>query len=478
MIDHKKRQSLLKRKDKTGLEPQKMTPHNSIMGFILVILLLTSQILSAQDRPVYLKPNNPAPTGHFDLKLLERRALAYDQFEWLWVRDSLGHNGWMLKSSALLPLDFSRQAILAKGESVYMSPKEYELPQKTLEQSQVVTLVERFRDWYKVIYKNKNANAQGWVRDRTLSPYSKDGGFFYSMTDTYLRQAPQMKAKILKKIDAGVPIIPLNTKDSWALVIFNGQRGYIPMTQIKSRMDIAIKVRTEKGYFKPHPDLYQSAVLEIFANPIWVGTGAFSVELKEKPDMGSKTVAVVKPWQSLAQQGYSIKKWGKSKIPQWGELWWPESTIESNVEIIRDRSIIMTKINKSEIYQIEKSPVVKDLQFASAVHGVYRSFDGSNWYPLASFKNAHPIKVAKNGTLFVGDQVSFDHGESFQHFIRWDKVFETLPSQEQLSKGPVQLLNVEPHSENPKQVTLSLRVGSNKYMQFYTPDFGKNWRLR
>lgn len=457
-----------------------MTPHNSSMKTLLIILIFT--LLSpqgfAQSTPAYLKPNNPAPTGHFDQKTLSQRTLATDQFEWLWVRDSKGHDGWILKSSALLPLDFSRQAILAKGEFIHPKPQNYRQPQTTLKQSQIVTLVDRYRDWYKIIYKEDTRKFYGWVRSRYLTPHSKDGGYFFSTKETHLRKAPKMKSQILRKIPPGIAFAPLNAKGEWAYVNFAGTKGYIPFKNIKSRMDVAIKVRTNKGYYKPHPALYKHKVLEIFANPIWVGTGAYSIDLKSKPDMGASTVATIKPWQSLNLQGYSIKKWNKSHVPRWGELWWPETTIESNVEIIEAVRPQLTLLKKSEIYQLENSPVIPKLQFASTTHGVYRSFDGKSWFPLKNFKHGYPIKVAKNGTLFVADKVSFDHGESFQHYIRWDKIFASLPNKNKLSSGPIQILNVEPHTSNHNNVTLSLKVGTNKYLQMYTPDLGKSWRLR
>jgi hypothetical protein len=207
-----------------------------------------------------------------------------------------------------------------------------------------------------------------------------------------------------------------------------------------------------------------------------VGTGAYTIELKEKPEMGSRTISEVKPWQSMILQGYSIKKWGKSHVPRWGELWWPDTTVESNVELIETLAPKWTRLQANETYSIETSPVVPGLRFASTRRGVFRSFDGQSWHPMSDFKHGHPIKVTKNGTLFVGDKVSFDHGESFQHYIRWDRVFDSIP---QLNgRGPLQIMAVSPHPNHPQRVTLSLRLGTSKKLKVYTSDLGKNWRLR
>ena len=451
---------------------------NTLMTYVLTALslsLLLSPPLMADSKAVYLKPNGSIPTGHFDTQSLKQQAVKYDQFQWLWVRDSRGQKGWILKSTALLPLDFSRQALLTKGKAIHSKPYHYEINPKKLPRSQIVTLVSRYRNWYKIIYKEKNKKPYAWVQAQHLRPYSKDGGYFFSKVKTWLRKEPRIKAKVITPIGPGLPIIPLHAKGDWALVSFAGHRGYIPFRNLRTRLNMALKVKTDKGYFKPHPALYKQKIVEIFENPLWVGTGAYSLELKSRPETGSDTVATLHPWQSMTIKGYSIRRWGQSRIPGWGKLWWPESTIDSSVEIIESFGPKLTLLKKSDIYQIEKSPVIQGLFFASTTHGIYRSFDRQSWYPLKDFKTGLPIKMAGNGTLFIGDKVSFDQGESFHHFIRWDRIFDNFPAKARQAKGPIEILNVEPHFNDHRKVTLSLRVGNNRYLQFQTPDLGQNW---
>ncbi len=452
---------------------------NILMTYVLMTALsfFLSSSLMADSRSVYLNPNGSIPTGHFDVRSLRQQAINYDQFEWLWIRDSRGRKGWILKSTVLLPLDFSRQAVLTKGKAIYSATNHHQINPKKLPRSQIVTLVNRRHNWYKIVYKEKNKKFYGWVQSRDLRPYSKDGGYFFSTVRTWLRRKPRRKAKIITSIDPGLPIIPLYAKGDWALVNFADHKGYIPFRNLKTRLNMALKVKTDKGYFKPHSDLYREKIVEIFENPLWVSTGTYSLELKSRPDMGSKTVAILPPWQSMTLKGYSIKRWGQSHIPGWGHLWWPDRTLESNVEVIESFGPKLTLLKKSDIYQMEKSPVIPGLFFTSTTHGVYRSFDGGqSWYPLKDFRTGFPIKIAGNGILFIGDKVSFDQGESFHHFIRWDRILDNFPAKAKYAKGPIEILNVEPHFNNPQKVTLSLRVGNNKYLQFQTADLGQNWR--
>ena len=272
----------------------------------------------ADSKAVYLQANGSIPTGHFNIDTLKSRAVQYDQFEWLWLRDSRGRKGWILKSRVLLPLDFSRQAIISRGKLLYQKPYFYEINPRKLSRTQIVILIGRHRNWYHIFYKDGEKKLKAWVDSKDLKPYSKDGGYFFSKTKTGLRKEPKNKAKIITPIEPGQAIIPLRAKGDWALVSFSGHRGYIPFRNLKTRLDLALKVKTDRGYFKPHPSLYKQKILEIFSNPLWIGTGAYSLELKSKPDMASKTVSTISPWQSMTLKGYSIKRWGKKSNSRLG----------------------------------------------------------------------------------------------------------------------------------------------------------------
>ena len=204
---------------------------------------------------------------------------------------------------------------------------------------------------------------------------------------------------------------------------------------------------------------------------------SYTLELKARPDTSGPTVAQVSPWEDLVVQGYALKRWGKSGLPQWGELWWPDTTLESNVAFRENPSPAFYQLSKGKIYQMEQSPVVSGLHFASTSQGVYRSFDGLRWEALKPFKKAFPLKLTKNGTLFVGDQVSFDHGESFRPFVRWDLIFHRLGGRLKTKPGPVQILRVAPDLGNPEKVTLSLSLGSGDRVRLYTSNLGRNWSL-
>ena len=455
-----------------------MTPHNIPMELIFS-LLLSLNALGANHRsvPVYLAPNNPAATGHFKHSELKKSARAYRQYEWLWVRDSFGHEGWVLKSSVMLPLDYSRRAILSKGEVIFEKPRAAGLPIKRMQDNQIVGIIKRQGDWYKIVFVHNEKNAAGWVKAKHLQPYSKDPGLFYSMASTWLKQKPQIKTRRLVKVEPGIPLRPIKIKGNWTLVQLGKKKGWIELKHLKSRIDVAMKVRTKEGYYQPHPSLIKKSIVEIFSNPLWVGTGAYTVELKSKPDMGSNTVTTVKKWQSLTLQGFSVKRWGKSYVRRWGELWWPDQTLESNIEIIENFKPKTTLLSRGEIYQVERSPSIDGLRFASTLRGVFRSFDGKNWHPLPAFKNGYPIKISKNGIVFVGDKVSFDHGESFQEYIRWDKILTAIPIERRLGHAPIQILNVEPSRKNSKHVTLSVKLGNDRIVQVYTANLGKSWQM-
>ena len=131
--------------------------------------------------------------------------------------------------------------------------------------------MERRQDWYKIAYRENQKKVYGWVKARHLRPSSKDSGYFLSIRETHLRAKPQGLAKSLQVIDPGQSMVPLRVQGQWAWVQWGPHRGYVLLKDLKSRLDVAMGVRTHKGYFKPHPRLYGEKVQEIFANPLWVG---------------------------------------------------------------------------------------------------------------------------------------------------------------------------------------------------------------
>ena len=446
------------------------------MGLILNALL-SSIIASAQTVPVYLKPNHPAPTGHFNKSELTHKTVHNEEFEWLWVKDVSGRQGWVLKSLVMLPLDFSRQAVLARNNVIFSKPTPSASTQR-LERAQIVSLVKRQNEWYKIYYRDGKKNNYGWIKSRYLQPYSKDPGVFYSTATMSLRKAPQLKAPVVDVVHSGDRLLPIRLKKNWAYVQKGKKKGYLPIKYIKSRLDVAMKVRTPKGYFKPHKSLLSGKITEIFANPLWLGTGNFSVELKAQPSMSANNVTTLRPWQSLTMQGFSIKKWGKtSHMRNLGSVWWPIETVESNIELPAHYSKMVNNLSKDKIFQLVYNPKVKGLRFASTLEGVYRSFDGIEWYPLPGFRSGYPLTMTRTGTLFVGDKVSFDHGESFHEYIRWDKILDLIPKTQEKGFAPIQIIKVQPKAQDINKIKISMRMGYKRHVEVFTNDFGKSWTL-
>ena len=181
----------------------------------------------------------------------------------------------------------------------------------------------------------------------------------------------------------------------------------------------------------------------------------------------------------MLKQGYSIKNWRQSRVRSLGKVWWQESTVESNIELVDlKKEKQFHDINPNQVYKRLSSPVVPGLSFVSTTSGIYRSFDGEKWSPVGDFEYGYPIWVAQNGALFVADQISFDHGESFQNFVRWDLVFNSIPNHESHHGDTIRILNIETEPGSYERITLRLKIGKRRPIEIYTANMGQSWRLK
>jgi len=426
--------------------------------------------------PGYLRPTHPAPTGHYHHEDLLSHTREYDEFEWLWVRTPAGTQGWTLKSSVLLPLDFSRKAVLEGSYLIYDNPGLKQGTAIRLKGERVVSVLSRKRRFYKITYKDKGRAHTGWVKDQHLQPVTKDAGYFIATDDVNVRSRPKKNGKVVAQFPAETRLIPVKVVGHWVHVRKGKLHGYVPLSKLKTRLDVASKLRTRGGYHKPHRKYFGTKIVEIFPNPLWVGTGDYTLDLKSQPDMSSKTVATLKPWASMSLRGHAVQRWGHSFLPGTGKVWWPAEFIESSVRVPKSNDSQAYKLPKKSILQELQSPLVKGLRFASTPYGIFRAQKGKYWRQVGPFKKGQPLTMSANGTLFVGDKVSFDHGESFKEYIRWDKVFEALPDSGASHREPIRIVQVAPQGKGNKTIYVSLKVGEKENYTLMTPDFGKSWK--
>jgi SH3-like domain-containing protein len=457
--------------------PQTKTMKARILSTLSVLLLTgpaiavphpTSELTTSA--AVYLKPYAAIPTGHYNINLLKKNQIAQDQVRWVFVKNQLGQTGWALKHQLLNPLHFSTRARLLAKSPIFKDRREPRADTSLTPQAEsTVTILDVQNEWVKISYENQNL----WTTASHLFPIEKDAGYFFAKQDIILTETPRNKSRLVKKVSAGTRLTPLEVKESWMKVAIENKSGYVLSAKIMSRIDIASKVKTDKGYEPASRNLLGRKVFAIYIDPLWLGTGVKKVTLYQQPNTSSTILGQIPPWQNLTQQDTVIQKWAVSSIKELGgNVWWEMKSDGHDYELEQ-----LTQLNLKDVRKILPNPAYNNLKIASA-NGLFRSTDGQYWSPLPQFQGHNPaFTFATDGILFVEDKMSMDNGEHFTPFIMWEKLLKSLRDNRLAVAQNLKILNIETLNSSSQQLILELDIGNRKTVKAYTGDRGQTWSI-
>lgn len=421
--------------------------------------------------PVYLKTTSPVPTGHYSIESLNKNKILSRKSVWVNVKTGEGLSGWLPKEVLLTPLHFSSKATLLAHSPLY--PKD-DIQQNTVpltsQKEGLVSLLEVVGDRCLV----QIGNSIYWTSSEYLLPVAKDPGFFITQRMTILRERPSVKSQWRQKITAGQRLKPIEVRGEWLKVSFNGQEGFVPRPDIISRIDIAMRVKTNEGFEAPSKILLSKKVFAIYVNPLWLGTTEDEIPLYQEPSTSSTIVTQLPPWSHLLQQNSLEQTWTLSTVKDLGNVWWQTRDIPLNTPT-------SLEIAHSDIQKLVVNPVFNHIQFASTQgesEGLYRSQDGKNWFPIRGFTQRSPVfTISKDGVLFVDDKVSFDNGEHFTPYVHWGALFEALKRHRMGTIQNTKIKNIETLNSASQQIIVELDVGLKDSVKVYTADRGETWSV-
>lgn len=432
--------------------------------FICVIALILGSEL-AWSKPVYMRPNWPVATENLSDQELNEKILNEVESTWLYVETPSSQKGWVLQEDIISPFYFSKLVSLKENEELFLKPDFRSTPVRWTEKVEVVELMDQRGLWLEI---KLDSGAQYWVKESNVEAYSKDPGVFYAKSSVVLRQKPINKSISMAEIPSGQKVqLKSLIKSQWAQIIYKGKVGFVPLNQLKSRLNVALKVRTAKGWEDPSADTFNQKIFELMTNPNWVGTGDFSVELKSSPHSQAKVVANLQAWSDLEVLSRKKMRWVQSHVSGVGEVWWEKD----------EKIIPVAKIKKlTNVRQIVRNP--KSNVFFASANGLFKSLDGMEWEPVDDdlIKN-QAISIARDGTLFVGEKLTHDQGKSFQPYIKWDNLVEQLTYIENIQPKHLGILKITPLDGSSQRLMLKLDVGDKKTVHMVTEDQGRNWKV-
>lgn len=449
--------------------------HN-LRRLIIIAALTPSICLATASKPVsedsvavYLRPGHDIPTGHYSKEHLQSRVIRAS--EAVWVQVTAGkYSGWVIKSDLIDALFFSSKAVLSKDSYVYQKAKAKK-PLLKSKKNVVVRLLQRLDDWAQIQTKK----GIYWVAISRLLPSSKDAGHMMIKSDTPLRLQPKTKSDHLARLSAGTRIKPLRVYKDWVRVSYNDpiinmvKIGFVPRKSVITRIDIAHQVRTENGYEKPHTSLLNKKVYEIFVQPNWFGTGKNKIPLYAQPIPRARKIKTLPAWTSLTGHQTSYQAWNLSRLPDIGDVWWKNEAVPD-----RTKSLVVRSVQS---FKKTVHHPLSQLQIAVG-KGLYKSLNGTHWAPIAGIADKNPaLTYSQEGVLFVNDQVSYDNGDSFRHYINWESIFASLSEQNLINVSGVKINKIETLNNSSDQLVVELDLGRGKPARLYTGDQGKTWSV-
>ena len=127
------------------------------------------------------------------------------------------------------------------------------------------------------------------------------------------------------------------------------------------------------------------------------------------------------------------------------------------------------------------SDAVPGLRFASA-KGIFKSRDGREWSKIPKFEDKnYPLAVTKSGLVLIGPYLSRDHGESFEQWIRWDRLVERVKTETGIPPARLRISNVSVINDKSSLldvIEVQLDVGRSRPVRMRTADRGVKWVLQ
>jgi SH3-like domain-containing protein len=428
-----------------GSQTKTVTRH-----FFFILIFATYFVGSSQvsAMPVFLRPESLFASGQYPQALLEKRTSDVQVQVRTRVRSRSGHWGWCAEEQLLTPLKLSKFALTKKEAQVRSSPQMDANIHETWPIGISVEVLEFRGSWFLI----KRGSSTGWVLSDILGADWHAPSRGYIKTAVPLHASRFARSAQLMRLRPGTWVEILKTDSGYARLRTSGFEGEIARSAIVVREDL-----------KPGEAVSVYAELPLHS--------------ALTPD--SDITARAGLYEKLTVHDSRNLKWGLVRNTEVGPMWWPidgdfQTAAPSPNQV--SASFLTADIFSRKIFDMAASPELPNLKFVSA-QGVFRTIDGITWQKLTPFKDEnYPIAVARQGAIFIGPYKSLDHGESFESFLRLDRLSSALRERWKASPRSLKILAIRALDSEGQKLELSLDVGIEHPVRVQTDDQGGSWR--
>lgn len=413
--------------------------------------------------PVYLRPESRYPSGFHTRDWLEARTRdSRDAAMQRWFRiQHGGQYGWVAEDHILTSLKISSIARIIRDEPDRSAPSMDALRIRRIQKNSQVIILETTGSWSRGrVLGESTPNQDSWILNEALV---RDQGNQIERAVVFRETPVRLQAK-----SSSAPIDRLPRFKEISIIKMKFADGHQ-----------WLEFQTEAG--SAWIDR-QDAWLPVDLADGSVRTLVNGLELRSSPYPNSDIIKYLQGPEILKVIDTKYLRWGYVKVPEHGFLWWPISDDRDDQPgFIPPMKVTTTDLLNRAIFDMVASEAVPGLRFASA-KGIFKSRDGREWSKIPKFEEKnYPLAVAKSGLILVGPYLSRDHGESFEQWIRWDRLVETVKTETGIPPARLRISNVIVINEKPNSkdvIEIQLDVGRSKPVRLRTADRGIKWVLQ
>lgn len=421
-----------------------------ISSWVTSSLVLFFGAQSTYAIPVYLNTESRFPSGHYKRKILESRTTKIQSQNWYRVQTPEKTFGWLPENDLVTSLKLVSEALLKEAVPMRSEALLDSIEQELIPKGTRVKILSHDGSWIFARFQIGSATRESWINSESLSPVT-DGPTekIFVKPRTLVYVLPGANARVLRTITQPTIMPVVKEQEGWFEVRVREANGFIKKAD-------AIMAR----------DLGESTVHALHDR----------VPLKTAPLPYSDLVSHLASGTPLKVLSTQTLRWGHAKLSEVGHIWWPMHELaEEEKEPVVKEELTTAELFKRKLFDMASSPVIRSLKFASA-QGIYRTTDGSKWTKIPYFHDKNfPIAISSAGVVFVGPYLSDDHGETFEQWIRWDKLVGALKRYPNLSAQKIKIHEIHPEDPAGKKVKLKLSIGEEFLVTVSTKDQGRTW---
>lgn len=413
-------------------------------------------------------------------------------------------SGWIQSDHLILPQHLVRAATV-KSVAPLRAMTNWKLnPFGTLPVGQSVEIVRMEENWALVSTPSGATAKQGWTEYSNLTDARNDWGYYIFKVDGEIRNAPNPTAAITKRVPVGTRVIGGSEVGEWVKVFLDGLPGFVPLSNLLTKMDFARAVRVNSRWYKiediigPWIRLEPGGPFTDFSSIHGIELGSHlaiashsQAEIYDQPSVESDLIDRLSHLQPVKIVDREVVQWGQARVKNHKTIWWQVAsnplrnllqetspTPEAITSHSLSRKTLTTEaLFSRKVFDIATSPTVPNLMFASA-KGLFRTVDGKTWSAIELFKNDdHPIAIAKDGTIYVGSFRSDDQGNTFQNYIRWEKLITLIHSQIHREPKELRIEKIRVSGNKNNIIELSVRTDHPNPIKLISDNQGHTWSL-